>query len=39
VSTTGDRQREKRRLILRAAITVFARSGYHASPACPEYQE
>ena len=26
-----DIQREKRRLILRAAITVFARSGYHTS--------
>ena len=26
-----DTQREKRRLILRAAITVFARSGYHTS--------
>ena len=26
-----DREREKRRLILRAAITVFARSGYHTS--------
>ena len=26
-----DVQREKRRLILRAAITVFARSGYHTS--------
>jgi AcrR family transcriptional regulator len=26
-----DVQREKRRLILRAAITVFARSGYHKS--------
>lgn len=26
-----DAQREKRRLILRAAITVFARSGYHTS--------
>ncbi|MDQ3067730.1 MAG: TetR/AcrR family transcriptional regulator [Actinomycetota bacterium] len=26
-----DPQREKRRLILRAAITVFARSGYHTS--------
>ena len=31
VSTTGDRQSEKKRLILRAAITVFARKGYHAS--------
>jgi len=29
--TTSDAQREKRRRILRAAITVFARSGYHAS--------
>jgi len=28
---TTDAQREKRRLILRAAITVFARSGYHTS--------
>ena len=28
---TSDTQREKRRLILRAAITVFARSGYHTS--------
>ena len=27
----SDREREKRRLILRAAITVFARSGYHTS--------
>jgi AcrR family transcriptional regulator len=27
----SDTQREKRRLILRAAITVFARSGYHTS--------
>ena len=27
-----DKEREKRRLILRAAITVFARSGYHTSP-------
>ena len=27
----SDPQREKRRLILRAAITVFARSGYHTS--------
>jgi AcrR family transcriptional regulator len=27
----GDAQREKRRRILRAAITVFARSGYHTS--------
>jgi AcrR family transcriptional regulator len=26
-----DKEREKRRLILRAAITVFARSGYHTS--------
>ncbi|MBA2295927.1 MAG: TetR/AcrR family transcriptional regulator [Actinobacteria bacterium] len=26
-----DTQREKRRLILRAAITVFARTGYHTS--------
>src|SRR5215211_8886366 len=26
-----DPQREKRRLILRAAISVFARSGYHTS--------
>jgi AcrR family transcriptional regulator len=26
-----DTQREKRRLILRAAITVFARAGYHTS--------
>lgn len=26
-----DREREKRRQILRAAITVFARSGYHTS--------
>ncbi len=26
-----DNEREKRRLILRAAITVFARSGYHTS--------
>jgi TetR/AcrR family transcriptional regulator, fatty acid metabolism regulator protein len=26
-----DTQRDKRRLILRAAITVFARSGYHTS--------
>ncbi|MHB1242511.1 MAG: TetR/AcrR family transcriptional regulator [Gaiellaceae bacterium] len=26
-----DAQREKRRLILRAAITVFARAGYHTS--------
>jgi TetR/AcrR family transcriptional regulator, fatty acid metabolism regulator protein len=29
--TTSDAQREKRRRILRAAITVFARNGYHAS--------
>jgi len=29
--TTTDAQREKRRRILRAAITVFARNGYHAS--------
>jgi AcrR family transcriptional regulator len=29
--TTSDAQREKRRRILRAAITVFARKGYHAS--------
>ena len=28
---TTETQREKRRLILRAAITVFARSGYHTS--------
>lgn len=28
---SGDAQREKRRQILRAAITVFARSGYHRS--------
>lgn len=28
---TTETQREKRRLILRAAITVFARSGYHGS--------
>jgi AcrR family transcriptional regulator len=28
---SGDAQREKRRLILRAAITVFARAGYHTS--------
>lgn len=28
---TSETQREKRRLILRAAITVFARSGYHTS--------
>ncbi len=27
----SDKEREKRRLILRAAITVFARSGYHTS--------
>jgi AcrR family transcriptional regulator len=27
----GDKEREKRRLILRAAITDFARSGYHTS--------
>lgn len=27
----SDAQREKRRLILRAAITVFARAGYHTS--------
>ncbi|MGH3071827.1 MAG: TetR/AcrR family transcriptional regulator [Gaiellaceae bacterium] len=27
----SDREREKRRLILRAAISVFARSGYHTS--------
>jgi TetR/AcrR family fatty acid metabolism transcriptional regulator len=31
VRTTTDAQREKRRRILRAAITVFARNGYHAS--------
>jgi TetR/AcrR family fatty acid metabolism transcriptional regulator len=29
--TTSEAQREKRRRILRAAITVFARKGYHAS--------
>src|SRR5918999_577991 len=29
--TTTEAQREKRRRILRAAITVFARNGYHAS--------
>src|ERR671915_730379 len=29
--TTSQAQREKRRRILRAAITVFARKGYHAS--------
>ena len=28
---SSDAQREKRRLILRAAITVFARAGYHRS--------
>jgi AcrR family transcriptional regulator len=27
----SDKEREKRRVILRAAITVFARSGYHTS--------
>ncbi len=31
MTATDDRVREKRRLILRAAITVFARKGYHAS--------
>ncbi len=31
VAATTDAQREKRRRILRAAITVFARKGYHAS--------
>jgi AcrR family transcriptional regulator len=29
--STSEAQREKRRRILRAAITVFARKGYHAS--------
>ena len=29
--TTSEAQREKRRRILRGAITVFARHGYHAS--------
>ena len=31
MQTMSDAQREKRRRILRAAITVFARNGYHAS--------
>lgn len=30
-SVATDKEREKRRLILRAAITVFAHSGYHTS--------